>query len=202
MYICLHRMEIIRDSRVMTRPAGRIRRVWKCRGAGRVGSGRVQNVTCRTESGQQFFKSRGSGRVVSRGFQSHGSGRVGSGRVGSWGHASGRVMTREIRVTSGSGRHNPWVVFGWPRIGPAYLAGGSVFLPTYSCLPEGHSCDPLVLPVSPKFYNTCRFLREDLSRADIPNFERISYRVPCRPITPSISDEAYIIKRTPGLVIP
>ena len=63
---------------------------------------RVQNITGRVGSGQQVFKSRGSGQVGSRFFQisrvglgqelfkSHGSGRVGSrgdenltGRVGS-----------------------------------------------------------------------------------------------------------------------
>ena len=33
-----------------------------------------------------------------------------------------------------------------PRVGPADLARGSVFLKTYSCLPEGHSRDPRSCP--------------------------------------------------------
>ena len=61
-----------------------------------------------------------------------------------------------------------------PRVGPADLAGGSVFLKTYSCLPEGHSRDPRGRPAGPKLYNTCRFLPEGVSRADIPNSDRIS----------------------------
>ena len=57
-----------------------------------------------------------------------------------------------------------------PRVGPAALARGSVLLQTYSCLAEGHYRGPRVR-------NTCRFLREGLSRGDTPNSERISERV-------------------------
>ena len=60
-----------------------------------------------------------------------------------------------------------------PRVGPADLARGSVFLQTYSCLPEGHPRDPRAGPAGPKFYNTCRFLPEALSRGDTPNSERV-----------------------------
>ena len=71
-------------SRVMTRPAGRVKGV---------------------------SESRGSGRVGSRGFKIS---RVGLGRVKrfSKSRGSGRVMTREIRVTRGSSHHDPGVVFG------------------------------------------------------------------------------------------
>ena len=64
-----------------------------------------------------------------------------------------------------------------PRVGPADLTRGSVFLQTYSCLPEGHSRDPRVLSAGPKLYHACRFLPEGLSRADVPNSKRISERV-------------------------
>ena len=80
-------------------------------------------------------------------------------------HGSGRVpMTRELFSTD-------------PRVGPADLACGSVFLQTYSYLPEGRSRDPRVLPAGLKRYNACRFLPEGLSRSDTPNSERISERV-------------------------
>ena len=59
-------------SRVMTRPTDRIRGFSKCRGSGRVGLG------------QEAWKSRGPGRV----------------------------MTREIRVTRGSSHLDPRVVIG------------------------------------------------------------------------------------------
>ena len=113
----------------MTRPAGWVKEVSKSRGSGhvgsrgfkisRIGSGRVtrlQNISGRVGSGwvkrfPNLAGRVGSGRV--------GSGRVGSGRVGSgrvkrfsrsrW---SGRVMTREIRVTRDSSHHDPRVVFG------------------------------------------------------------------------------------------
>ena len=127
-------------SRVMTRPAGRVKGVSKSRGSGRIGSlrfeisrvgssrvkrfsksrgsGRVgsrlfkisrvgsggvkrfQNLAGRVESGQDASKSRESGRVGSRCLKTS---RVGSGRVKrfSQSRGSGRVMTREIRVTSG-----------------------------------------------------------------------------------------------------
>ena len=56
----------------------------KCHGSGRVGSGRVKsfsNLTSRVGSGREFFIS----------------------------HGSGQVMTREKRVTGGSGQHDPRV---------------------------------------------------------------------------------------------
>ena len=62
--------------RVMTRPGGRVRRVRKCRGPGRINSGSAGNVTGwvgrvnkfsifagRVGSDQDLFKSDGSGRV-------------------------------------------------------------------------------------------------------------------------------------------
>ena len=64
-----------------------------------------------------------------------------------------------------------------PRVGPADLARRFVFLQTYSCLPEGHSGDPRVLPAGSKLYDSCRLYPEGLSRADVPNSERISWRV-------------------------
>ena len=57
-------------SRVMTRPAGRVTCCSKCHGSGRVESGRVKrfsNLVGRVRSGQEYFKSHGSGRVGSRG---------------------------------------------------------------------------------------------------------------------------------------
>ena len=113
--------------------SGRVKRCSKCHGSGRVGSttfqisrvgpGRIKrfsNITGRVGSGPEVFKSRGSGRV------------------GSWpvryGSLAGRdPMTRELFSAD-------------PRVGPADLARGSVFLQTDSCLPEGHSLDPRVLP--------------------------------------------------------
>ena len=76
--------------RVMTRPAGQVTGCSKCHGSVRVGSGRVQTFTGLVVSGQEVFKSRGSGQVGSRllqisrvgsgqdFFKSHGSGQVGS----------------------------------------------------------------------------------------------------------------------------
>ena len=64
-----------------------------------------------------------------------------------------------------------------PRVGPAYLAGGSVTLQICGCLPKGHSRDPRVLPAGSKSYYTCLFLPDGLSRADAANFERISWIV-------------------------
>ena len=105
-----------------------------------------------------------------------------------YGSLAGRVtMTRELFSAD-------------PRAGPADLARGSVFLQTCSCLPEGHSRDPRVLPAGPKLYHTCRFLPEGLFRADIPNSERII--IGCRTIIPGVSDEAYNIRRTPGSMKP
>ena len=67
---------------------------------------------------------------------------------------------------------------GDSRVGLADLYRGSTFLQTFSCLPKGHSSrDPRVPPVGPKLHNSCRFLPERLSRADVPNSERISWRV-------------------------
>ena len=60
-----------------------------------------------------------------------------------------------------------------PRVRPADLARRSVFLQTYSCLPESHSRDPRVWPAGRTLNNTYRFLPEGLSRA-VPNSERIS----------------------------
>ena len=64
-----------------------------------------------------------------------------------------------------------------PRVGPAYLAGGSVILQSGRCLPKGHSRDPRVLPAGWKLYYTCRFFPDGLLRAEVANFERISWRV-------------------------
>ena len=56
-------------SRVMTRPAGRVTRVSKCRGSGRVGSGQELNIFAgRVGWGQEDFQSRGSGWVGSKSF--------------------------------------------------------------------------------------------------------------------------------------
>ena len=50
-------------------------------------------------------------------------------------HGSGPVMTRELRVTRGSGQHDPRVISASPRVGPAHPARGpetskaSLFLP-------------------------------------------------------------------------
>ena len=69
------------------------------------GSGGFENVAGRVGSGQQVFE-------MSRVW----SGQVGSGRFMRYlkCHGSGRVMTREIRVTRGSGHNDPRVVFGRP----------------------------------------------------------------------------------------
>ena len=69
-------------SRVMTRPAGRVR---SRPGSSRVGSGGVRNLTGRVGSDRVGSDRVGSGRV--------GSGRVGSGRVGrsSSSNLTGRV---------------------------------------------------------------------------------------------------------------
>ena len=88
-----------------------------------VGSGRIG-------SGQEFFKSHGSGRV---------------GRVKRFSNLPGRVgsvhdVFKMSRVRSG---HDPRDT-DHSRIGPADLVRGSVFLQTYSCLPEGRSRDPRV----------------------------------------------------------
>ena len=93
-------------------------------------------------------------------------------------HGLGRVMTREVQVTRGSGHTMTRELFSAdPRVRPADLARGSVSLQTYSCLPEGHSRDPRVRPAGPNLCITCRFLPEGPSRADTPNFERTSQRV-------------------------
>ena len=90
-----------------------------------VGPGGFENVAGRVGSGQEVFEmsrvgsrrankfSILAGRVGSRGFQIS---RIGSGRVMRClkCHGSGRVMTREIRVTRGSGHNDPRVVFGRP----------------------------------------------------------------------------------------
>ena len=106
-------------SRVMTRPAGRVKEISKSRGLGRVGSDRVkrfQNLVGRVGSGpgnmlQNLAGPVGSGRVGSRGFKIP---RVGSGRVKrfSKSRGSGRVMTRETRVTRESSHHDPRIVLG------------------------------------------------------------------------------------------
>ena len=133
-------------SRVMTRPEGRVRRVSKCRGSDRVGSGGVRYVTVRVGSGPQVLNlwvrvgsgqdfSNLMGRVRSGQKVFKSPGRVGSSHQCSKCHGSGRVMTREIRVT----RETRKLFSADPRVGPADLAGGSVFSQTYSCLPEGES---------------------------------------------------------------
>ena len=71
-----------------------------------------------------------------------------------------------------------------PRVELADLARGSAFSQTYSCLPEGRSRDPRVLPAGPPLSRRYSELRAHI-RA-------------CRTIIPGISDEAYIIWRTPG----
>ena len=102
-------------SRVMKRPAGRIRRgVQHVKGW--VGLGGVHNLTGRVGSGREVFKiSRvGSDRVKSF---SNLSGGFGSGQdfqisqVGSGGGGTLTVMTRDKRVTRGLGQHDPRVVF-------------------------------------------------------------------------------------------
>ena len=68
-----------------------------------VGSDRVNKFSIlvgRLGSGQEVFKSNGSGRVGSRGVQNV------TGRGKSW------RVTRETRVSRGSGHHDPRVVFG------------------------------------------------------------------------------------------
>ena len=95
---------------------------------------------------------------------------------------SGRVMTREIQVTRGSGHNDPRVVFGRPAgrprgSGPQIRIFANVQLPDEGPPPEGHARDPWVLPVGPELYNTCRVLPEGLSRGDTPNTERISERI-------------------------
>ena len=68
---------------------------------------------------------------------------------------------------------------------------------SYSCLPEGHSShDPRVRNYAPE-YNTCGFLPECLSRADI-YAELRAHIIACRTILPSISGVACIVRRTPG----
>ena len=87
-------------------------------GSGRVGSENVQNVTGRVGSGQEVFKSRGSGQVGSRFFQIS---QVGSGRVASrnfhisW-FRSGQVGSRGDEQL-GSG-HVPRET-GHSQVGPA-----------------------------------------------------------------------------------
>ena len=115
-----------------------------------------------------------------------GSGRVGSGRDRrrSKCHLSGRV----IRARDGSlaGVMTGELFSAGPRVGPANLARGSVFLQTYSCLPESNFRDPWVrndifLPEGPI---SCRYSELQASI------------IACRAITSGISDEAYIIRRT------
>ena len=97
-------------SRVMSRPADRVRRFsnklsrtqWvlarrccKSHGTGRAGSGQEifkSHGTGRVGSGQEVFKSHGTGRVGSgqEVFKSHGTGRVGSGRVRRFLNLAGR----------------------------------------------------------------------------------------------------------------
>ena len=49
----------------MTRPAGRVRIFSKACGLSRLGSGGIRNLTGRIGSGQEVFKSLGSGQVTS-----------------------------------------------------------------------------------------------------------------------------------------
>ena len=53
-------------SRVMTRPAGRVKGVLKSRGSGRVGSSRFKISRVGSGRVKRFSKSRGSGRVMTR----------------------------------------------------------------------------------------------------------------------------------------
>ena len=86
-------------------------------GSGLVGSGSVQNLAGRLGSGREVFKSRGSGQVRSRVLNL--TGRVGSGQeMRKSSHGLGQVMTREKRVTRGSGQHDPRVVSTDPQVGP------------------------------------------------------------------------------------
>ena len=134
----------------MTRPAGPVRRVSKCCGSGRVGSGGVRHVTGRVGSSQQVLKSRWSVRVGSRGFPIS---RVGSCRVKRFSNLVGRFTSghevfKMSRVRSGHdprdtghsrvGSPSPASCFPLtdPRIWPADLARGSVFLQTNTRLPE------------------------------------------------------------------
>ena len=86
----------------------------------RAGSGWVRkcflNLTGRVGSGQEVFKSRGSGLVL----KSYGSGRVGSGQVKNSSNFTGRVRSgQEVMKSSrvGSG-HDPRET-GHSRVGPA-----------------------------------------------------------------------------------
>ena len=83
-------------SRVLTRPAGRVTGCSKCHGLGPVGSRSVQNLTGRV----------GSGRVKEF---SNIKGRVRPSQEVMKARGSGEVMTREKRVTRGSGQHDPRV---------------------------------------------------------------------------------------------
>ena len=96
----------------MTRPAGRVQGVSKSRGSGRVGSG--YNTSTSRGSGRVGSGRVGSGRVGSSQEVSNLAGRVGSARVKGFSKSrgSGRVMTREIRITRGSSHYDPQVVFG------------------------------------------------------------------------------------------
>ena len=102
-------------SGVMTRLAGRVRGVSKCRESGRVGSG------------QEVLKSRGSGRV-------------GSGEEVLKFRGSGRVMTREILATRRSSHHDPRVIFGRPAGRTRGYGLRIRRFQTSSFLPEGAYC--------------------------------------------------------------
>ena len=81
--------------------SGRVRKLSKSHGSGRVGSGQEVSVKShgsgRVGSGQEVFKSHVLGRVGSRGFQIL---RFGSGRVKSFSNLTGRVGISPV----GSGR--------------------------------------------------------------------------------------------------
>ena len=132
-------------SRVMTRPAGRVKEVSKSRGSGRVGSLRfkISRVGSGRVGSRSFLNLAGrvgSGRVASRGFKIS---RVGSGRVKRFQNLVGRVGSgQEVfqisRVGSGHDPRDTGHFAGqakmtrelfWanPRVKPADLARGSAF---------------------------------------------------------------------------
>ena len=108
----------------------------------RVGSGQEVLQISRVGSGQQVFKSRGSGRVGSRGFQISG---VGSGRANRFSNLPGRVRSGHEEFKMPRVTMTRELFFADARVGPADLARRSVFVQTYSGLPESHyPCDPRV----------------------------------------------------------
>ena len=77
--------------------SSRVRRCSKCHGSGRVGSTSFQISWVGSGRVKRFSNLTGRGRLC------HGVFKM---------SRAGRVMTREIRVTRGSGHHDPRVVFG------------------------------------------------------------------------------------------